>query len=55
VRIIPGTKQSVASVVDISRWKETEEELRAAYEQLSAQEEALRQQFDQMRQPPQDS
>ncbi|MFA4878051.1 MAG: PAS domain S-box protein [Methanoregula sp.] len=49
VRVIPGTTNSVASVVDISVRKRAEEELQAAYEQLTSTEEQLRAQYEELK------
>ncbi|MDO8872062.1 MAG: PAS domain S-box protein [Methanoregula sp.] len=55
IDMIPGTKKSVASLMDITERKEAEEQLRckntelhAAYEQLTATEEELRQNYDEL-------
>ena len=49
VAMIPGTKNSVASLVDITKRRKAEEELRAAYEQLTATGEELRAQYDELK------
>jgi len=49
VDIIPGTKNSVASIVDITRRKMAENQLLAAYEQLKAAKEVLRGRFEEMK------
>jgi PAS domain S-box-containing protein len=55
IDMIPGTKKSVASLMDITERKRAEEameqkntELHAAYEQLTATEEELRQNYDEL-------
>ncbi len=45
IDVIPDTKKSVASLLDITERKKAESELRAAYEQLTATEGELRRQF----------
>ena len=45
IDIIPDTKKSVASLLDITERKKAEAEVRAAYEQLTATEGELRRQF----------
>ncbi|MDO9325481.1 MAG: PAS domain S-box protein, partial [Methanoregula sp.] len=49
VDMIPGTKNSVASLVDITERRKAEDELRAAYEQLTAAEEELHAQYDELK------
>ncbi|MDO9035381.1 MAG: PAS domain S-box protein [Methanoregula sp.] len=55
IDVIPGTKKSVASLMDITERKRAEEalkqtntELHAAYEQLTATEEELRQNYNEL-------
>ncbi|NMB79379.1 MAG: PAS domain S-box protein [Methanomicrobiales archaeon] len=49
VDMIPGTKNSVASLVDFTERRKAEDDLRLAYEQLTAAEEELRAQFDELK------
>jgi PAS domain S-box-containing protein len=49
VGMIPGTENSVASLVDISERRRAEDDLRLAYENLTAAEEELRAQFDELK------
>ena len=49
VGMIPGTANSVASLVDITERRKAEDDLRRAYEQLTAAEEELRAQFDELK------
>jgi len=48
VRMIPGTTNSVVSLVDITARRKAEDELRATYEQLTATEEELRAQYEEL-------
>jgi PAS domain S-box-containing protein len=45
IDVIPDTKKSIASLLDITERKQAETELRAANEQLTTTEEELRQQY----------
>lgn len=49
VGMIPGTDNSVASLVDISGRRKAEDDLRQAYENLAAAEEQLRAQFEELK------
>ena len=49
VDMIQGTKNSVASLVDITERRKAEDELQAAYEQLTAAEEELQAQYDELK------
>jgi PAS domain S-box-containing protein len=49
VGMIPGTDNSVASLVDISERRKAEDELRRAYEDLAGAEEQLRAQFEELK------
>ena len=49
VDMIQGTKNSVASLVDITERRKVEDELQAAYEQLTAAEEELQAQYDELK------
>jgi PAS domain S-box-containing protein len=48
IDIMPGTRKSIASLLDITERRKAEEELRAANEHLLASEEELRQQYDEL-------
>ncbi len=49
VGMIPGTKNSVASLVDISERRKTEDDLRLAYGNLATAEEQLRAKFEELK------
>jgi PAS domain S-box-containing protein len=49
VGIIPGTKNSVASIIDFTGRKKAEDALQAAYEQLAMAEEELRARYEEMK------
>jgi len=56
IGVVPGTKKSIASLMDITEWKRSEgelhkkaEDLHAAYEEMSTKEEELRQNLDDLR------
>ena len=49
VGMIPGTDNSVASLVDISGRRKAEDDLRRAYEDLAGVEEQLRTQFEELK------
>ncbi len=49
VGMIPGSNNSVASLVDISERRKAEDDLRQAYENLAAAEEQLRAQFEELK------